>query len=87
MVTPGMSKWCISTGSSRDAPSAGSRLKMRAPLPPAQARRMASPRITPMSWQVCIESTRLMTSASSGARSGISTISKKSQVPPADELL
>jgi hypothetical protein len=60
---------------------------MRAPSPPAHASRMASPRMTPMSWQVCIESTRLITLALAGSSSGTSTISKKSHTPPADELL
>ena len=60
---------------------------MRAPSPPEQAALIAEPRMTPMSWQVCIESTLLMTLALPGSSSGTSTISKKSHCPPADELL
>jgi hypothetical protein len=75
------------TGFVSEPPSAGSRLKIRAPVPPAHASRLAEPRMIPMSWQVCIESTTLITLALAGSSSGTSMISKKSHVPPADELL
>ncbi len=51
MVTPGTVVEYSWAGSWSDPPSAGSRLQVVNPLPPAQAARMASPRITPVSWQ------------------------------------
>src|SRR5919106_715011 len=87
IVTPGSSKWNRSSGSSSVPPDGPPRLKTRTPVPPAHAARITSPRMTPMSWQVCIEGSVRSRLAPAGSSSGTSTMSMKSHPPPADELL
>jgi hypothetical protein len=42
IVTPGTSTWCIASGSVSEPPSAGSRLRISKPVPPAQPIFLAS---------------------------------------------
>ena len=62
-------------GSVSEPPSAGSRLHWVNPFPPAQPASNASPRITPVSWQLRPEGSKRRKLAPAGLASGTSTIS------------